>query len=91
MSTTITWHPRHSANIALDEDDETQASLARRLGWEPSKLSRLLSGKQQGSFADWLAIARVQGRDITYYVAPVINLNGDMGVYLSSHPELLAA
>jgi transcriptional regulator with XRE-family HTH domain len=84
MTTTIQWHPRHSANIALDEDDETQKELAQRLGWETSKLSRLLSGKQKGSFGDWLQIANAQGRDITYYVAPSIDLNGYKGVYLRS-------
>lgn len=81
MSTAISWSPRYSVMIALEEDGESQKELAARLGWTPSKLSRMLSGSQKGNLNDWLQIAKAQGRDITFYVAPTIQA---MGVYLGS-------
>lgn len=91
MSTMIHWHPRYSVQIALAEDGETQKELAGRIGWDVSKLSRIISGKTQGSLTDWMDIARGQGRDITFYVAPTIDLRKGVYVNSFSRPLLKAA
>lgn len=67
----ITWEPRYGVWIALMEDGETQKALAERLGWEPSKLSRIITGRaKRPSIDEWEQIAVAQGRNLSWYLNP---------------------
>ncbi len=55
----------------------TQASLARRLEWEPAKVTRLLKGSQEWTLTDILAVGQAFGlRDPFLLVRPVSELVG---------------
>lgn len=64
----IVWQPRYGIWIALQEDGESQTELAFRMGWEPSKLSRIITGKTKRiDLSEWEQIAEAQGRPLSWY------------------------
>lgn len=70
MSTTIQiqWDERFAIDWALREDGMSAAALAKEIGMDPSKLSRIISGEQKKLPLDELKrIAEGQGRPLSYY------------------------
>lgn len=61
------WQAWMGISLAIVEDGETQAELAARLKWDPSKVSRLASGKQEPKLWEIEAIAKAQERPIDWY------------------------
>lgn len=82
MSNVLIWRPRYAIWIALQEDGESAGDLAGRLGWDPSKLSRIITGERKKvDIEEWQAIAKAQNRELSHYLEPP---KRDMGVYLNS-------
>ena len=90
--TTAKWEPWMAVLIALTEDGMTQEELAQRLGWDPSKLSRIIAGvkhrggkRQELKGSEIMRIAEIQDRPYSWYLEGYIEGSGDAkGVYLSS-------
>lgn len=75
VSDTIYWEPWMAIETALKQDGMTQKALAEELGWEPSKLSLVLSGKQRLWANDLYIISKIQRRPIEYYYEPPRSLD----------------
>lgn len=85
MTQTQRWQPWMGVQIALTEDGMTQKQLADLLGWDPSKISRILDGSRELRIGELEDIARVQGRDFDWYRRGFDHAKGD---YLSSYLAL---
>jgi transcriptional regulator with XRE-family HTH domain len=65
------WKPHYAIWIALQEDGEKQKEFAERIGMDPSKLSRIISGKlKRVDLSDWQRIAAGQNRPLSWYMEP---------------------
>lgn len=68
MTLTIKWTERRAIKWALDDDNMSGAELARKIGIDPTKLSRIISGEQKSLPIEELKlIAEGQGRPLSYY------------------------
>ena len=94
MSSTA-WKPWMGVALALTEDGMTSLELAHRLGWEPSKVSRLINGKlKRFDVEELLAIAAAQNRMLVWYIDGPTRANHASrakGVYVSSHRSMVPA
>ena len=82
------WQPWKGVGLALREDGMTGLELAQKLGWEPSKVSRLINGKlKRIPIEELMAVAAAQNRNLSWYLhGPDRMTDSDraMGLYLSS-------
>lgn len=90
-----TWKPWMGVALALTEDGMTGLELAQRLGWEPSKVSRLINGKlKRFDVEELMAVAAAQNRMLQYYVQGPdrpAESNRARGVYASSARSMVPA
>jgi transcriptional regulator with XRE-family HTH domain len=63
------WKPWMAIGIAMREDGMTQAELAEKLGWSEALVSRTVNGQRRIYWDEVLAIAEVQDRPISWYLA----------------------
>ena len=70
MTTTMRWYYGWSIRIALDEDGMTQKELAEKLGWQESKLSRVIKRRQELTVGELGRVAEAQGRGMEFYLNP---------------------
>ena len=91
MSTQVagdTWKPWMGVALALTQDGMTGIELAQKLGWEPSKVSRLINGKlKRFDVEELVAVAAAQNRMLAWYVQGpkrADEANRAKGVWLTS-------
>ena len=91
MSTKVagdTWKPWMGVALALTQDGMPGIELAEKLGWEPSKVSRLINGKlKRFDIEELMAVAEAQDRPLAWYVQGpkrADEANRAKGVYTNS-------
>ena len=87
------WQPWMGIHLAIIEDGSSQAELAAQLGWDPSKVSRLATGKQDPKAWELDEIRKVQGRPLEwYFYGPAqSDPTSAKGVYTSSARSMVPA
>ena len=90
-----TWKPWMGVALALTQDGMTGLELAQKLGWEASKVSRLINGKlKRFDIEELMAVAAAQNRMLSWYVngpERIADATRAMGVWLTSHRSMVPA